>query len=106
MIVATVEYKETGKSKHHEGVAKERILAAMEVAGLLQPLDENVAEVMDSLRDHMSPEDVEKKRGEIITAIQVGRHDVVSNLDDDMLDLLIRSATGQVIYVRSNKVKH
>lgn len=106
MIVATVGQKDVGENKYHEDVAEERILAAMELAGLLQPLDENVAEAMDSLRDHMSPEDVEKKREEIITAIQVGRHDVVSNLDDDMLDLLTRSATGQVTYVSSNKVKH
>lgn len=105
MIVAKVGQKETDKNKN-QSVAEERILAAMEVAGLLQPLDENVAEAMDSLRDHMSPEEVEGKRQEIITAIQMGRHDVVSNLDEEMLELLTRSATGQVNFVRSNKVMH
>lgn len=105
-VVAVVGDRDTKDRKHLEAIPDDRLLAAMEMAGLLQSVDENIHDAMEGLRDQMSPEDLENKRKEITQAITVGRMAVVEQLDHDMRDLLIRSATGEVSLVKSSKLKH
>lgn len=87
-------------------ISEERILAAMELAGILQPVDENLTQAMDGLREQMAPEEVDQRKKTIMDAIEKGRHEIISKLDPDLLVLLARSAIGEVCFIKSNQTRH
>lgn len=103
MTVAADVEKEVGNIIE---ITEERILAAMELAGLLQTVEDNVVEVMDQIAGEMSPEEAENKREQILDAIYKGRHEVIKQLDDDLLVLLARSACGDICFIKSGQTRH
>ena len=103
MIVATAGEKEVGNTIE---ITEDRILAAMELAGILQPVEENILEAMNGLCDQMAPEEVENKRNQILNAIHKGRHEVIKQLDEDLLMLLARSACGDICFIKSGDTRH
>lgn len=103
MTVATAGEKEVGNIIE---ITEERILAAMELAGMLQTVEDNIVEAMNQIIGEMSPEEAESKRKQILDAIYKGRHEVVKQLDDDLLMLLARSACGDICFIKSGETRH